>query len=32
LRAHPPDDAWEEDLADLRRFVGSAPTEDPWSA
>jgi prevent-host-death family protein len=31
LRAHPPDDAWQEDLADVRRFVGSAPTEDPWS-
>ena len=31
LRTHPPDDAWESDLADLRRFVGSAPMKDPWS-
>ena len=31
LRAHPPDDGWESDLADVRRFVGSAPMRDPWS-
>ncbi len=31
LRAHPPDDEWEADLADLRRFVGGAPMKDPWS-
>lgn len=32
LRAHPADDAWEADLAELRRFVGSAPATDPWHA
>lgn len=31
LHAHPPDEHWEEDLADVRRFVGSAPVTDPWS-
>ena len=31
LRTHPPDDEWETDLAELHRFVGSAPTEDLWS-
>jgi antitoxin (DNA-binding transcriptional repressor) of toxin-antitoxin stability system len=31
LRADPPDDGWERDMADLRRFVGSPPTTDPWS-
>ena len=31
LREHPPDDDWESDLADLRRFIGSAPMTDPWS-
>jgi prevent-host-death family protein len=31
LRAHPPDERWERDLADVRRFVGSAPMSNPWS-
>jgi prevent-host-death family protein len=31
LRTHPPDGAWESDLTELRRYVGSAPIEDPWS-
>ncbi len=31
LREHPPDSGWESDLADLRRFVGNAPTKDPWT-
>jgi prevent-host-death family protein len=31
LKNHQPDDAWDNDLADVRRFVGSAPTEDQWS-
>lgn len=31
LREHPPDRGWEDDLADLRRFVGTAPTTDPWN-
>jgi prevent-host-death family protein len=31
LRENPPDDAWDHDLADVRRFVGDAPTVDPWS-
>lgn len=31
LREHPPDDEWESDLADLRRFVGNAPMNDPWA-
>jgi prevent-host-death family protein len=30
LRENPPDDAWEDDLADVRRFVGTAPSTDPW--
>jgi prevent-host-death family protein len=30
LREHPVDDAWEADLAEIRRLVGPAPTEDPW--
>ena len=32
LSANPPDPDWEHDLKDLRRFVGPAPTTDPWSA
>jgi antitoxin (DNA-binding transcriptional repressor) of toxin-antitoxin stability system len=31
MRTHPADEAWERDLADVRRFVGSAPTTDPWT-
>ena len=31
MRTHPADEAWERDLADLRGFVGSAPTTDPWT-
>ncbi len=31
LTANPPDPEWEHDLEDLRRFVGPAPTADPWS-
>ena len=31
LREHPPDNEWGNDLADLRRFAGSAPMSDPWS-
>jgi prevent-host-death family protein len=31
LRTHPPDERWEHDLADVRRFVGSAPAADPWT-
>jgi prevent-host-death family protein len=31
LRSHPPDEAWERDIAELRSFVGTAPAEDPWS-
>jgi prevent-host-death family protein len=31
LIANPPDPDWEHDLEDLRRFVGPAPTTDPWS-
>jgi len=31
LREHPPDEEWEADIADVRRFVGSAPTTDPWN-
>jgi prevent-host-death family protein len=31
LRTHPADDAWQADLAELRRFVGSAASGDPWS-
>lgn len=31
LRDHPPDAGWRDDLAELRRFVGSAPAADPWN-
>jgi prevent-host-death family protein len=31
LHEHPPDDLLESDLADLRRFIGSAPMVDQWS-
>ena len=31
LTANPPDPEWQRDLEDLRRFVGPAPTADPWS-
>jgi prevent-host-death family protein len=31
LRAHPPDEEWARDLAEVRRFVGSARTKDLWS-
>jgi prevent-host-death family protein len=31
LRENPPDEGWADDLADLRRFVGPAPTSDPWN-
>jgi prevent-host-death family protein len=31
LHAHPPDERWEADLADVRRLAGSAPMKDPWS-
>jgi prevent-host-death family protein len=31
LSEHPPDLEWEHDLQDLRRFIGPAPTADPWS-
>jgi len=31
LRAHPADEWWAQDLADVRRLVGSAPLKDPWS-
>jgi len=31
LREHRPDERWEQDLADVRRFVGSAPMTDSWS-
>lgn len=30
LRGHTPDAEWDDDLADLRRFVGGAPISDPW--
>ncbi len=30
LRDHSPDAEWDEDLSDLRRFVGSVPASDPW--
>lgn len=30
LRAHPPDEQWASDLADVRRFVGNAPMKDAW--
>jgi len=29
--AHPADEAWERDVADMRRFVGSAPTTEGWT-
>lgn len=31
LKEQHPDDAWEADLAAVRRFVGSAPSGDPWT-
>lgn len=31
MAEHPPDDAWADEVRDLRRFVGTAPTGDPWS-
>ena len=31
LTANPPDPEWAEELEDLRRFVGPAPTADPWN-
>ena len=31
LATHPPDPEWEGELEDLRRFVGPAPTADPWN-
>lgn len=31
LRTQRVDGAWERDVADLRGFVGSAPTSDPWT-
>ena len=31
LRAHPPDEKWVEDLAEVRRLAGSAPMTDPWN-
>lgn len=31
LAEHPPDDDWAEDLRELRRFAGTAPTADPWN-
>jgi prevent-host-death family protein len=31
LADHPPDDRWADDLEDLRRFAGQAPTTDPWT-
>ena len=31
LAEHRPDDAWEKDLADVRRLVGSAPVNDRWN-
>jgi antitoxin (DNA-binding transcriptional repressor) of toxin-antitoxin stability system len=30
LHDHSPDPEWDDDLADLRRFVGGAPMRDPW--
>lgn len=27
---HPPDDAWADELRDLRRFAGTVP-DDPWN-
>jgi prevent-host-death family protein len=31
VRSHPADAEWERDLAELREFVGSAPSGDPWT-
>lgn len=31
LAEHPPDARWADDLQDLRRFAGAAPTDDPWN-
>jgi len=31
LREHPPDAEWADELRDLRRFAGDAPTHDPWT-
>jgi prevent-host-death family protein len=31
LAEHPPDSKWADDLAELRRAVGEAPTTDPWN-
>jgi prevent-host-death family protein len=31
LNAHPPDEAWDDDLRDLRRFAGDAPATDAWT-
>jgi antitoxin (DNA-binding transcriptional repressor) of toxin-antitoxin stability system len=31
LKSNPPDPDWAEELEDLRRFVGPAPTADPWN-
>jgi prevent-host-death family protein len=31
LNSNPPDREWAEELEDLRRFVGPAPTADPWN-
>jgi antitoxin (DNA-binding transcriptional repressor) of toxin-antitoxin stability system len=31
LSEHPPDDAWGEEMLDLRRFTGDAPAGDPWN-
>ena len=31
VRSHPPDDGWQQDLADLRQAVRNASTRDPWS-
>lgn len=30
LREHTPDVDWSDELSDLRRSVGNAPTNDPW--
>ena len=27
----PPDDAWTDDLRDIRRFAGEATVSDPWT-
>jgi prevent-host-death family protein len=31
LEAHLPDGAWRDDLRDIRRFVGDAPTSGAWN-